>query len=42
VRDAIQTDLDNKCNSLIVEKSGKEMETKQGSQGVKALYYLWK
>lgn len=42
VRDAIQTDLDNKANSLIIERFGKEMETKQGNQGVRALYHLAK
>lgn len=42
MRDAIQTDLDNKANSLIIEKFGKEMETKQGNQGVRALYHLSK
>lgn len=39
VRDAIQTDMDNKASALIIEKYGKEMETKQGNQGVRAMYY---
>ena len=42
MRDAIQTDLDNKANALIIERYGKEMETKQGNQGVRALYHLSK
>lgn len=42
VRDAIQSDLDNKSNAMIIERWGKEMETKQGNQGVRALYHLSK
>ena len=35
VKDAIQTDLDNKTNALIIERYGQESEVKRG---VKALY----
>ena len=30
VRDAIQTDLDNRTNVLIIERFGKELEVKRG------------
>ena len=42
VRDAVQTDLDNKTNSLIIKERGTDMETCQENQGVKARYYLSK
>lgn len=42
VRDAVQTDLDNKANSLIIQAKGTDMETSQQNQGVKAKYYLSK
>ena len=37
VRDAIQTDLDARTNVQFIEKSGKELESKQG---VKCFYYF--
>eukprot|EP01017_Pseudomicrothorax_dubius_P043528 TRINITY_DN7268_c0_g4_i1.p1 TRINITY_DN7268_c0_g4~~TRINITY_DN7268_c0_g4_i1.p1 ORF type:complete len:818 (-),score=145.97 TRINITY_DN7268_c0_g4_i1:98-2551(-) len=39
VRDAIQTDLDNRTNVMLIQKHGKEMETKRG---IKAYYALQK
>lgn len=39
VRDAIQTDLDNRVNIMLIKKFGKEMNVKTG-KGVRAFYLL--
>jgi hypothetical protein len=41
VRDAIQTDLDNRSNIMLIRKYGKEMDVQTG-KGIRAFYLLEK
>ena len=43
VRDAIQTDLDNRVNNLLIQKYGRDMESRDETKsGVKIMYYMSK
>jgi len=41
VRDAIQTDLDNRVNTMLIRQHGKEMDVNTG-KGIRAFYLLEK